>query len=178
MGTRKYYDRTLTLTSISGPTSPGLNTGGVYSVSPSLPAGAGTYQWLTPSNAVISGSGPSVTINFQSAGSYLVKCRHINNSGNAGSFISMTVTVSNISYIASSNGKFVYVSLQNNNGVQVAKQTVAYSLFIQSSGVLVASGKMPISGGTLDFSNVSGGIYILQIEIGVNSIETYRIFLK
>jgi hypothetical protein len=55
--------------------------------------------------------------------------------------------------------------------------TVSSTLFSQSSAV-VASGQMPAVGGTLDFTHLPAGFYVLQIAMGNNLIDTYKIILK
>ena len=55
---------------------------------------------------------------------------------------------------------------------------IAYQLYNQATGSLAADGKMERTGGTLDFSHVNSGIYILRIQVSDTVFEIHRVVLK
>ncbi|MDR1259270.1 MAG: T9SS type A sorting domain-containing protein [Tannerellaceae bacterium] len=65
----------------------------------------------------------------------------------------------------------------NTNLSSKASNLISYWLYDQSNGTLVASGKINVSGATMDFSNLPPGVYILQIETE-DGVEIHRILLK
>lgn len=60
----------------------------------------------------------------------------------------------------------------------VLSNKVSYQLYNQATGLLVAEGKMERRGGTLDFSQVNSGIYILRIQVSDTIFEVHRVVFK
>ena len=60
----------------------------------------------------------------------------------------------------------------------VLSNKISYQLYSQATGLLGAEGKMERSGGTLDFSQVNSGIYILRIQVSDAIFEVHRVAFK
>jgi hypothetical protein len=178
------------ITTISGPGSATSGASGSsayfeYTASPSLSATNCSYVWSTvPSTTLI--DPPyfnSVYIRFQAPGSYTVRCHSLSPCGIATSdalkYVSVTSAVSySVAQGASSKAFVVTASNSGDNIMSSAGNSVAYLLFRQSTGAVAATGQIPSQGGTLDFSNLPAGIYILQIHVNDELIDTHRILLK
>ncbi|MDR2497450.1 MAG: T9SS type A sorting domain-containing protein [Tannerellaceae bacterium] len=92
----------------------------------------------------------------------------------------VTVTSSGGYYsaVASKNSKLVNVAYTPQAGSVLSKQTVDYSFINATTGLVVASGHLPATGGSLDFSAQPAGIYVLQITTDRGTVETFKIILK
>jgi hypothetical protein len=93
----------------------------------------------------------------------------------------MTVSVSSNYIVSSGTNKQVSVSISTLEGAPVvtdSNQTMVYNFYNQATGALVTSGRISAQGGTLDFSFVPGGIYLLSLDAGNGTFDTHRVLLK
>ena len=174
------------ITSITGPSTASVGTFFTYYANPEFPASAGEYEWYispTQSTEVINyTSGNMCDIKFLYTGTYYVACRSKSSCYSTGSYMSKLVTVTSPGYYSAAvtnNSKIVTVTYSPQGEVsQSARRMVDYTLTNVTTGAAVASGKMPASGGTLDFSNVPTSIYVLRIDTGNGTPETFKVILK
>ena len=112
----------------------------------------------------------------------MVYCRSKNNCNSPGSYnASKMVTVGSSYYYSAAlslNSKLVNVTYSAQPGTILSKQTVQYSFVSATTGVIVATGHLPATGGTLDFSAQPAGLYVLQITTDKGVVETFKIVLK
>lgn len=178
-----------TVTKVTGPSSVRLNQGGSFIANPLYDNSVCEYKWtVSPSQgASQSPSRNTNYITFSIPGSYYIACRaYTIQCGAAGSAASTTVSVQS-SYMVYSDGSSKIVDVIENqlendessilSDVVVSNQ-VSYQLYNQATGLLVAEGKMERSGGTLDFSQVNSGIYILRIQVSDAIFEVHRVAFK
>jgi hypothetical protein len=120
-------------------------------------------------------------ITFTASGTFGVGVRSTSACTSPGSYTMMTVSVGS-RYIASSGlNKQVSVAISTLKGAPVVtdpNQTIAYDLYNQATGAPVTSGRISAQGGTLDFSFVSEGIYLLRLDAGNGTFDTHRVLLK
>jgi hypothetical protein len=169
------------ITSISGPSSGSTGSYITFSALPDFPASQGDYQWMTSPSATMDVNRRICYISFPTSGTYAVGVRSISSCFGPGSYTTMTISIGGGYAVSSGTGKLVTVSLAGNAGNAPApqtSQTVAYTLYSQATGATAARGVMPVQGGTLDFSNLPSGIYILAFDRGNGTPDTYRINLK
>ena len=178
-----------TVTEVSGPSSLRLNQGGSFVAAPLYNNNVCEYKWIVSPNQGVTQSPSRNTnyITFSLQGSYSVSCRaYTAQCGAAGSAASTTVSVQN-SYMVYSNGSGKTVSvvesqLENDESPVLSNiavpSLIAYQLYNQATGSLAADGKMERTGGTLDFSHVNSGIYILRIQVSDTVFEIHRVVLK
>lgn len=146
------------------------------------------YKWIISPSSGVSQSPSRNTnyITFSVRGTYSVACRaYTAQCGSPGSAASMTVSVQS-SYMVYSNGSSKIVDIAENQLEEesfmspnaVLSNKVSYQLYNQATGLLVAEGKMERRGGTLDFSQVNSGIYILRIQVSDTIFEVHRVVFK
>lgn len=64
------------------------------------------------------------------------------------------------------------------NRKSTANATMRYVLADLTSGSLKATGYLPESGGTLDFSEAPAGMYVFKLYTSAGAEETFKISLK
>jgi hypothetical protein len=169
------------VTSVTGPSSATTGSLCIFHAQPIF--SEGDYEWMVePSTATKSVYRNMCDITFLEPGSYTVGARSTSSCTSSGSYTTTYVSVSwpSSSY-SISQGEFSskIVTVTNRGaGVKGANQTVAYSLYNQATGVFATSGQMPASGGTLDFSRLPTGIYVLRIETSNGVYDTHSFLLK
>lgn len=177
-----------TVTKVTGPSSVRVNQGGSFIADPLYSSNVCEYKWtVSPSQgASQSPSRNTNYITFSIPGSYYIACRaYTSQCGAAGSAASTTVSVQS-SYMVFSNGSNKVVEVTENlsedefpiSSNAVRSGYVSYQLYSQSTGLLLIEGKMDRSGGTLDFSQVNSGIYILRIQVSDTIFEVHRVIFK
>lgn len=169
---------------ISGPDQAVASYGVTYTASPVLDASTGvSYQWSVTPNA----NGVTVVPNrhtcaviFPQQGFYTVSCYTYNSCVSSTVPAMKMVRVTYEGYLVSSDpsSRQITVSLKNKEKRSVSNEMVSYTLFNQSTGAIATSGKMPVSGTTMNLSTLPADIYILQIETGLNEYDTHRIQLR
>jgi V8-like Glu-specific endopeptidase len=168
---------------VTGPSSTTTNGTAYFHASPIFPASEGDYEWVVEpsSGASMSPSRNSNAVTFSAPGSYSIGCRSYNACATGGSFSWTGISVGSyymVSHPASSKILTVSLAGSANQDMLQAKRMVDYTLTNVTTGAVVASGKMPASGGTLDFSNVPTSIYVLRIDAGNGTPETFKVILK
>jgi hypothetical protein len=177
------------LTSIEGPSETTVGTVTYFYAYPSFSSTYGSYDWVminTPSASITHQYSNVVGITFTEPGSYPVYCRAVSPCTNPQSFTTYRfVNVVNRPYYSSGNytvstgvSRQVNVSLVNQGTETVAKGMIPYTLVRLITGTVVAKGQLPASGGTLDFNAQSAGFYVLRIDTGSGTPETFKIILK
>lgn len=178
-----------TVTKVTGPSSVRLNQGENFIADPRYDNSVCEYKWLISPNQGVSQSPYRNTnyIIFSSPGSYYVACRaYTAQCGAAGSAASITVSVQN-SYMVYSDGSSRIVSVVENQlendespilSSMVVSDQIFYQLYNQATGQLAVTGKMDRNGGTLDFSQMNSGIYILRIQVSDTIFEVHRVVFK
>jgi hypothetical protein len=172
-----FYD----VTSISGPSSVTTGNQVYYSAAPNFDASLGNYEWdIYPSTGyTMTANRNSLSITFNQAETYTIYCRSVSSCNAPSEYQSILVSASSGSLYSVAVGASRQISIAPTSEELKSIHTLtSYSLYNQATGAIVATGKMPISGGTLDFSRQPSGIYILTIETPNKVIETYRIILK
>lgn len=172
-----------TISTINGPTTARTGSSVIFSASPVVDTDGLfiPYKWFVVggTGSHISGSGQSCEITFSNSGTYTVMCQGQSPCGNQGTGASLTVRVAEYYYTLSSIGPSVFqLQPENETTVNDKSLLVKYELFTEGSGILAVSGQVYKQGGTLDFSNLSKGIYLLRIQIGESAYETHKIILK
>jgi len=79
-------------------------------------------------------------------------------------------------YIAVDNSKHVKVSFDHS--LSIEKHSFSWQLSYLTTGISATSGHISSKGGTLNFSRLPTGTYLLQIDTGSGVPETHRILLK
>jgi hypothetical protein len=79
--------------------------------------------------------------------------------------------------VSSGTGKQATVALPN-SATAAATSTIAYSLHNPTTGALSASGRIAAQGGTLDFSSLPAGIYVLSLDTDGGNPDIHKIVLK
>jgi hypothetical protein len=175
------------ITTITGPSSATSATPAVYYeyvAGPSFSAAVGTYEWSTvPATSILAPNGNTLLVAFTAPGSYAVRCRGVNRCGTAysGYTIKNVLVTAARSYdvsLGTSSKIFVVTEIDSDGNSLQSAGSVAYSLLNQTTGAVAAAGQIAAQGGTLDFSNLPVGIYILQIHVSDELIDTHRILLK
>jgi hypothetical protein len=172
------------LSYISGPTEAtwGWTT---YYAYPSY--SSGTYVWsVTPlymASQTIITNGNQAMINFKMDGFATIECYYISPTCSIPkNVVDLDVEIYDgaASYSVVSSGKQVNVTPVTVAELQQSSPagTINYSLHSLITGGLLASGQLHASGGILDFSSQSAGIYILKIEKADKKAETHKIVLK
>lgn len=59
-----------------------------------------------------------------------------------------------------------------------ATSTMRYALVNLSTGNIAASGVLPVSGGTLDFTNATSGLYVLKLYASNGKEEAFKVVLN
>ena len=176
-----------TISSISGPNSayhyPNSSSSGSYysyTASPVFPSNVGNYVWSTiPNTSTLAPNRHECLIRFNAPGSYVVRC-HTSTSCSSTSDIVKNVLVTTAGYYSLSQSVSKQIVLTKNelvNNPMTKNTTMTYHLFNQSSS-LVANGQISVHGATLNFAHLPDGFYMLQIDLGNNLIDTYKIILK
>jgi N-methylhydantoinase B/oxoprolinase/acetone carboxylase alpha subunit len=114
---------------------------------------------------------------FNTSGTYQVGVRSTSSCTSPGSYTTMTVSVSGSYLVSSGTGKQITVTLPNGTTTSTS-QTIAWSLYNQTTGALAANGRIAAQGGTLDFSNLQSGIYVLSLDTESAAPDTHKIILK
>jgi predicted Zn-dependent protease len=164
-----HYVTSLSASSTSAP------TGGSISFT-AYPASEPGYQWnISPSSGVSQSVYQNTNyITFNQPGSYTVGVRTTSSCTTPGSYTTINVNIGS-SYSAIVRGSLIDISPTSAIANQ---QNVSYTLINQLTGVIAASGQIPATGATLDFSSLSKGFYILRLDTGNNSVETLKVLLK
>lgn len=169
------------ITNISGPSTVRINSFGTYTASPAsiqgnyewkvIPEGQGTKIGSTSRNTVIIEFG-------NTPGRYSVLCRSTNDCYSGGMFYSIPVDVTITGYYSVSVGEFKQLTITLLNSTPEKLQvTETYTLYNQTTGIVMSTGRLPAVGGQLNFSSVPTGLYILRIGTGENA-EVHKIALK
>jgi V8-like Glu-specific endopeptidase len=171
-----------TITGISGPSTATTGSYVTYYATPDFPASQGDYDWfVSTSSASKSPYRRMCDITFTASGTFGVGVRSTSACTSPGTYTMMTVSVGS-RYIASSGlNKQVSVAISTLEGAPVVtdpNQTIAYDLYNQATGAPVTSGRISAQGGTLDFSFVPEGIYLLRLDAGNGTFDTHRVLLK
>ena len=170
---------------------------------PSLNSNEGSYEWLVPSYPVASQSKwmNYNDVKFYEEGYYPVGVRTYMSTaeGHACTISPTTYTITyvNVSYYSpspppppppppppsqslQSSVEVFYkdVNVWFDPGYIPTQQTVSWRLYNIRSSLLVASGKIASTGGTLNFSYLPDGLYILQIDVENGPPETHKISLQ
>lgn len=167
--------------SVTGPSSARVGGSVYFHAAPMF--SEGDYEWRVEPSSTATQSPWRHTnyITFNAPGSYTVLCRSTSPCTSPGSFAYAGINVSGYSYMVSTGiSNIITISKLNtseNQSVNTPDETIPYSLY-SPSGILVSQGKLPDNGGTLDFSNVPGGVYLLQLIGKNNTTETHRVLLK
>jgi hypothetical protein len=171
-----------TITSITGPSTARVGSYATYYALPDFPASQGDYEWVvSPSTASKSVYRRMCDVTFNQSGTYAVGVRSTSACTSPGSYTMMTVSVSSSYAVSYGTGKQLTVTPSGLNGsaaVIDASQTIAYTLYNQSTGATAASGRISAQGGTLDFSSAPAGVYLLNLEVADNIFDTHRVALK
>jgi hypothetical protein len=174
---------------ISGPNSayhyPNTSSSGAYysyTASPVFAPDIATYVWSTvPGTSSLAPYRHTCLVRFNAPGSYVVRCHTIpaSGGGRTNDVVKniLVTTASNYSLSQPLGKQIVLTGNGSASNLTSKNTTVSYTLFSQSSSA-VASGQMPAVGGTLDFTHLPAGFYVLQIDMGNNQIDTYKIILK
>lgn len=172
---------------ISGPTGPVYVGSAVNLVAyPQYPPSICTYEWsITPTaGANISSTGATAIASVLGTGTYEVRCRVIPSCGVAPTsmFASYRFTAEiRTNYKVSLNSSSHQISVVPDNSLDAVSSNqnslVQYELYRMETGVLVRKNSLPVSGGTIETSGVSDGLYLLKIRTG-EAIESHKIMLK
>jgi len=174
------------VTSISGPTFLPAGGSGTYYAQPIVADSIADYEWVVnPSGtANIYPEGSKCNITFNNSYNLVeVGCRTVNYCREPGEFTTLVVSLSNYKYHISSDALLRQVTITPDSQIKNPSpsepdKSLPYILYNQATGIKVANGKIPVHGGTLDFSNQNSGIYIFQLEVDDNRFETLRILFK
>jgi hypothetical protein len=169
------------ITSITGPSSAQTGSSVTFLAQPVFPSTQGDYDWtVSPNTANVYNYRSSCDIKFNAAGSYQVGVRSTNPCTTPGSYMTTYVSVSSSYAVSTGAGKQLSVAPSGLGGATVNEQsrTIAYTLYNQATGALVASGRIAAEGGTLDFGSVADGVYLLKLEVGNDVFDTHRVMLK
>jgi hypothetical protein len=93
----------------------------------------------------------------------------------------ITVSVTSSYTVSSGTGKQISVAPSTVNNVTAVfdpNLTIGYTLYDQGTGTLVTGGTISAQGGTLNFSSVPSGIYLLRLDTGNGTYDTHRVLLK
>jgi V8-like Glu-specific endopeptidase len=178
------------ITYIGGPSDVPLTSNtatAYYSASPNLDSSYGDYNWEIlpddPSAASLTVNRNSLTVVFYQTGYYEIRC-NMYNSCTAGAYLSKLVHVttgtgnSSYSILNETSNQLIVKEKKMNLSARSADQRISYILYNQATGVPVAEGTLPSSGGILNFDGQLAGVYILQIETTSKELETHRVLLK
>jgi hypothetical protein len=170
------------VTSVTGPSTAIVGNYVTFYAAPNFPENQGDYEWVvSPNTASISAYRHMCDVTFNQSGVYAVNVRSTNSCISPGSYVMTTVSVSSSYVVSYGTGKQLTVSLSGLDGstaVIDAARMIDYTLYNQSTGALVASGRISAQGGTLDLSSVPDGIYLFNLEVGNNIFDTHRVFFK
>jgi hypothetical protein len=175
----------LPITYIDAPSPAQLGTV-IIRAYPDFTSAYGSYEWtVSPMAGVTLNQALNIlAATFTQPGRYTVTCRAVSPCTNQQMQSVRTkiidVTVSGTAYSISNDdgNRIVTVSLANQDQRSLAKNTINYTLTAIETGVVLASGSLPSTGGTIDFSSVPAGIYILRLDTGTDKPETFKIMLK
>lgn len=180
--TKDVYIGSEPLTTIIGSTFAFVNSLTNFTVSPT--SSENTYRWMTSGTIIGSGTGSSCTIVFNSAGNHMVSCSSTTPCSSMEQMfpiISVNVSSPGSGYklFQEDNSRFITITLDEEVQSEYEKSGILnYTLTNIMSGIIVANGKLPSLGGTLDFSEITAGIYILQLNNNQNISKSFKIILK
>ena len=147
-------------------------------------SGSANYRWtVEPSSGVtIFNQGETtVGIYFPGAGSYRITCTTTTSCGQSQVATSVYASQSRSLSIVNNTNKQVTLAPVDDEVNQIiamkSNDVYDYYLYRIPNSDLAASGKISTIGGTLNFGNVSSGIYILRIVSNNTEICTYKIVL-
>jgi len=176
------------ITSLSASaTNVGVGASVNFVASPNFPAPEGDYEWMVSPTTGVSQSAYRNTnsITFKTAGSYTIGVRSTSSCITPGTYTmkqvyvgssSATTAASSSTSIVVDNSRHAKVSFDPN--ISSEKHSFSWRLSNLTTGVLATSGHISSKGGTLNFSKLSTGIYLLQIDTGSGISETHKIVLK
>jgi hypothetical protein len=164
------------ITSLIGPSSAKVGISASFTAAPVFLQG--DYQWtVTPNTVTMTPQRQTCNIIFNATGAYQVGVRSTSSCTTPGNYTTTTVSVSTNYIVSSGTGKQVTVTLPNGVTTSTA-QTIAWSLYNQTTGALAANGRIAAQGGTLDFTNLQSGIYVLSLDTESAAPDTHKIILK
>lgn len=172
--------------SISGLRYAPLNIIEAYYAEPRFSDAEASYQWIViPSEDVVQRpSGYINSITFKKTGKYTITCRAQSNNCKTQtpppSYIEVTVGGF---YIVSSDSKLVTITKNNLEDItSISKiedsSPIIYELHDQKTGIFHSRGTISRDGGTLDFSRLHSGIYVLNLFVNKSHKETHKIIIK
>lgn len=182
------------VTQVTGPTSPlSAGRGGVFHAFPVYDSSVCEYVWRVEPSYGVSHSRWQNTneITFSQPGEYTVYCQaYTARCGSAGSEAYTSVGVSSYyNTYTTPSSRMVTITpstLETNQTTGAASSSAAktvttnvpYQLINSITGVIAATGTFPREGGTLDFSSLSGGVYVLTIQVTDGIMDTHKLVLK
>jgi hypothetical protein len=171
------------VTSVTGPSTAIVGNYTTFYAAPNFPESQGDYEWVvSPNTASKSIYRHMCDVTFNQSGEYIVSARSTNSCISPGSYVMTTVSAGSSYVVSYGADKQLTVSLSGLDGsataIVDATQMIGYTLYNQSTGALVTSGRISAQGGTLDFSSVPDGIYLFKLETGNNAFDTHRLLFK
>lgn len=173
---------------ISGPAGPVYAGSILYLTAyPQYPPSICTYEWsiIPTAGTNLAASGATAMIGVQGTGTYEVRCRVIPSCGVApvSMFASYRFTAerrTNYKVSVNVSSRQINLIAENNSDIMSSKNQkslIQYELYRMETGTLVKKNSLPASGGTIETSEISNGLYLLKIVDG-EAVESHKIILK
>lgn len=155
--------------------------------SPNYPNGEVEYVWdcgASSRDAIVSANRNSCSVTYLSEGYYQISCytkyAGCPNPAPWSDRVTKEVYVGQSYYSISPQGNSGVVDINKNmesKNLKLKSQSLSYELRSLPDGTLKSSGNISAEGGTLDFSNLPRGLYILNVVIDANNRTISKIII-
>ncbi|MCD7850854.1 MAG: hypothetical protein LUH63_14645 [Parabacteroides sp.] len=174
------------ITSISGLRNAPMNIAEQYVANPYFKSDEANYKWIvTPSEDVNQRPQEQANfITFKKPGTYTITCIAESKNCLAQTTPPPHYIVVSVGGYYSVSSKLGYVTIAKSNlerslpNDMVDNSSMEYEVYNQGTGALSHKGTAGRSGGTLDFSNLRKGFYILNLQISKDINETHKFVIK